>query len=46
MDSMIRIGVIGDYDGRPSHIATDKAIRHCASHLGLKQETQWLLLIL
>jgi CTP synthase (UTP-ammonia lyase) len=42
MDPTIRIGVIGDYDGRPSHIATGEAIRHCAYHLDLKQEIQWL----
>ncbi|WP_068781006.1 glutamine amidotransferase-related protein [Paenibacillus sp. GM2] len=41
MDS-IRIGIIGDYDARPSHIATNEAIRHCAAFLGLKQETQWV----
>lgn len=40
--SRINIGVIGDYDGRPSHIATNEAIRHCALYLGLKQETQWI----
>jgi CTP synthase (UTP-ammonia lyase) len=40
--STIRVGVIGDYDGRPSHLATDEAIRHCAAHLGLEQETQWI----
>lgn len=40
--SLIRIGVIGDYDGRPSHIATNEAIRHCACYLGIKQETQWI----
>ncbi|RKD34971.1 CTP synthase C-terminal region-related (seleno)protein [Lacrimispora algidixylanolytica] len=42
MKSMIKIGVIGDYDGRPSHIATNEAIEHCASYLGLQQETQWI----
>ncbi|WP_200807583.1 CTP synthase C-terminal region-related (seleno)protein [Clostridium merdae] len=42
INSKIRIGVIGDYDGRPSHIATNEAITHCASFLGLKQKTQWL----
>lgn len=42
MSSSIRIGVIGDYDGRPSHIATNEAISHCASYLGLKQYTQWI----
>jgi CTP synthase (UTP-ammonia lyase) len=39
---MIKIGVIGDYDGRPSHIATNEAIKHCALYLGLRQETQWI----
>ncbi len=42
MYSTIKIGVIGDYDGRPSHMATDEAIKHCACHLGLKPEIQWL----
>jgi CTP synthase (UTP-ammonia lyase) len=42
MNTTIKIGVIGDYDGRPSHIATNESIKHCASHLGVKQETQWL----
>lgn len=42
MSSTIKIGVIGDYDGRPSHIATNEAIGHCALHLGLKQETHWI----
>lgn len=42
MNSTIKIGVIGDYDGRPSHIATNEAIRNCASYIGLKQETQWI----
>lgn len=39
---LIRIGVIGDYDGRASHIATNEAMKHCASYLGMKQETQWI----
>jgi len=42
MNSTIKIGIIGDYDGRPSHIATNEAIKHCASYLGLRQETQWI----
>jgi CTP synthase (UTP-ammonia lyase) len=42
MKSKIKIGVIGDYDGRPSHRATNEAIRHCALQLGLQQETQWI----
>jgi CTP synthase (UTP-ammonia lyase) len=39
---MIRIGVIGDYDGRVSHLATNEAIAHCAAYLGLEQETEWI----
>lgn len=39
---MIKIGVIGDYDGRASHEATNEAIAHCAAYLGLEQETQWI----
>jgi CTP synthase (UTP-ammonia lyase) len=42
MSSVIKIGIIGDYDGRPSHIATDEAIKHCAVKLGLTQETEWI----
>lgn len=42
---MIKIGVIGDYDGRASHEATNKAIAHCAAYLGLEQETQWIATI-
>lgn len=42
MDSTVKIGIIGDYDGRSSHIATNEAIMHCAASLGLKQETQWV----
>lgn len=38
----IRIGIIGDYDGRPSHLATDEAIKHCASRLGVVCEAIWL----
>ena len=42
MSDAIRIGIIGDYDGRPSHIATNEAIIHCASYLGIKQYTHWI----
>lgn len=42
MLSPIRIGVIGDYDGRPSHIATEDALRHSAAYLGLRQEIHWI----
>lgn len=40
--SYIKIGIIGDFDGRPSHIATNEAIRHCALYLGLDQENRWI----
>lgn len=40
--TIIKIGIIGDYDGRPSHIATNEAIAHCASHLDLKVESHWI----
>lgn len=40
--SMIHIGVIGDYDGRISHIATNDAIEHCATFLNLKVKTHWI----
>lgn len=42
MNSTIKIGIIGDYDGRVSHTATDEAARHCAAQLGLELQTQWL----
>ncbi|MDF2512269.1 MAG: synthase [Herbinix sp.] len=42
MNSKIRIGIIGDYDGRPSHLATDEAIRHGAKKLGIEVELKWL----
>lgn len=42
MNSIIRIGVIGDYDGRPSHRATEEAIKHCAEYLKLSLEVQWI----
>lgn len=42
MNSVIKIGVIGDYDGRPSHVATDEAIKHGATKLGLDIEVKWL----
>ena len=38
----IRIGIIGDYDARPSHLATEEAISHCALCLSLCVESVWL----
>lgn len=42
MDRKIRIGIIGDYDGRPSHIATNEAIQHGGAKMGLAVETVWV----
>lgn len=38
----IRVGVIGDYDGRPTHLATNEALQHCASALGASADVTWL----
>lgn len=42
MDAKIRIGIIGDYDGRPSHLATEEALKHSAKKLGIEMEYKWL----
>ncbi|MFT4145098.1 MAG: hypothetical protein QM644_11645 [Mobilitalea sp.] len=42
MNSIIKIGIIGDYDGRPSHIATEAALKHSANMLELELEYNWL----
>jgi CTP synthase (UTP-ammonia lyase) len=42
MTTPLVIGVIGDYDGRPSHVATNEALDHAAARLGLELETRWL----
>lgn len=42
MSSVIKIGIIGDYDGRLSHKATEDAIRHSAVKSGLLYEVKWL----
>lgn len=38
----IKIGVIGDFDGRPSHLATNEAMTHGAAYLGLSIEIRWI----
>ena len=39
----VKIGIIGDLDlERPSHRATNEALRHCALALGLEINIQWL----
>lgn len=43
VSSSIKIGIIGDFDSkRPSHQATNEALRHCADYLGMNVELQWL----
>lgn len=42
MGNTIRIGIIGDYDARPSHLATDDALHHSANYLNMNVEIQWL----
>jgi CTP synthase (UTP-ammonia lyase) len=43
MNDLIKIGIIGDYDEKkPSHLATNEAIRHCAAQLSMKVEIIWL----
>lgn len=42
MNSKIRIGIIGDYDGRPSHLATEEALKHAAKKLEIDMEYKWL----
>lgn len=43
MDSKVHIGIIGDYEEtRPSHIATNEAIRHCSKYLCIETEVSWL----
>lgn len=36
------IGIIGDYDGRPSHIATENSLKHCEQMAGVLVEIVWL----
>jgi len=38
----MKIAIVGDYDGRPSHVATNEAIRHASSVLPYELETCWL----
>ncbi len=42
MNFKIRIGIIGDYDGRPSHFATEEALKHAAKKLEIDMEYEWL----
>jgi len=38
----MKIAIVGDYDGRPSHVATNEAIRHAESVLQYELEARWL----
>jgi CTP synthase (UTP-ammonia lyase) len=42
MATPLRIGIIGDFDGRPSHVATDQALGHAAGALHVPLEVCWL----
>ena len=42
MAESLVVGVIGDFDGRPSHLATNAAIAHAAAASGLTVEVRWL----
>jgi len=42
MNSKVRIGIIGDYDGRPSHLATEEALKHSGKKLEIEIEFTWL----
>ncbi len=42
MKSTVRIGMIGDHDTRkPSHAATDAALRHTADALDVELDVTW-----
>ncbi|SEW30851.1 CTP synthase C-terminal region-related (seleno)protein [[Clostridium] fimetarium] len=42
MSRKVRIGIIGDYDGRPSHLATEEALKHSAKKLGMEIQIKWI----
>lgn len=42
MCTKIRIGIIGDYDGRVSHLSTEEALKHSAKKLAVSIEYQWM----
>jgi CTP synthase (UTP-ammonia lyase) len=42
MAETVTVGIIGDFDGRPSHIATNEALEHSAEVLGVEAEVHWL----
>ena len=43
MSTIIKIGIIGDFDEKkPSHIATNDAIRHASNHLKIRTDINWV----
>jgi len=42
MRTAVAIGIIGDYDGRISHVATNEAIAHAAAALSITADVRWL----
>jgi len=39
----VRIGIIGDFNGEnPSHVATNQALAHAATALGIDATAEWL----
>jgi CTP synthase (UTP-ammonia lyase) len=42
MKTAIKIGIIGDYDGRVSHLATDSALQYASAELGLEVRITWV----
>jgi CTP synthase (UTP-ammonia lyase) len=42
MKSQVKIGIIGDYDGRASHLATNNALQHAGAGIGLQVEITWI----
>ena len=43
MSMTIQLGIIGDFESdRPSHIATNEALKHCADFLNIDIFSQWL----
>jgi len=43
MEQELTVGVIGDFDAaKPSHVATNEALKHAADRLGLKVKVEWL----
>jgi CTP synthase (UTP-ammonia lyase) len=39
---MIKVGIIGDYDGRLSHLATNSALKDSANYLEFTVEIEWV----